>query len=121
MISNEKDAINLIDLIEKYILKINSPAYTLVITTCTQKRWIELGKHIHVFLEQNNRMNIILKNCLINMYGKCGYLEEAVKIFNNIEVSERNIITWTTMILTYGEHGKGREALMLYEEMQKKE
>jgi pentatricopeptide repeat protein len=52
-------------------------------------------------------------------YGKCGCPEEAFSIFNNIKLSERNIIILTTMILAFGENDKGKEALTLYEKMQK--
>jgi pentatricopeptide repeat protein len=115
----EKDVINLIDIIEKHDIRINIQFYTFALKTCVNKGWIKLGKQIHILVEQNGKMDLILKNCLINMYGKWGFLEEAIKIFNSIKVSERSIITWTTMILAYGEHRKGKEALILFEEMQR--
>jgi hypothetical protein len=46
------------------------------------------------------------------MYGKCGYLEEAINLFSNIKFSESDIVTWNTMISVYRENGKGREALI---------
>jgi pentatricopeptide repeat protein len=115
----EKDVKNLIDIIQKYRIKLDNPVYTFLLKTCTHKGWIELGKCIHNYIEQNRKLDLILKNCLINMYRKCGHLEEAIKIFNNIKISERDVIIRNTMILAYGEHGKGREAPILYEEMQK--
>jgi hypothetical protein len=66
-------------------------------------------------IEQKGNMDIILKNWLINMYGKCGYSEEAIKIF--IKESERNVIILTTVILAYGE---GKEASELFWEMKEK-
>jgi pentatricopeptide repeat protein len=87
---------------------------------CADKRWIELGKQIHNLIEQNEKIDLIFKNCLISMYGKCGYLDQALKIFNSIKVSERDIKTWTIMISAYGENGKGKEALKLFCELQEK-
>jgi pentatricopeptide repeat protein len=110
----EKYAIKLIDIVQKYDIRLDIRIYTFILKTCTEKGWIKLGKRIHKLIEQNGRMDLILKNCLINMYGKCGCLDEAVKIFNDIKLSERNAIIWTTMISAYGEHGKGSEALILY-------
>jgi pentatricopeptide repeat protein len=117
--SREKDVLKMMDIIQKYDIKLDIRFYTLTLKTCTDKGWIELGKRIHNLIEQNGNMDLILKNCLINMYGKYGYLDKAIEVFNNTKVCERSIITRTTMISAYGEHGKGKEASILYKEMQK--
>ena len=52
----------------------------------------------------------------MNMYSKCGSLENARSIFDGME--SKNIITWTTMIAAYGQHGNGKEALDLYHQME---
>jgi hypothetical protein len=48
------------------------------------------------------------------MYGKCGYLEEAIELFNSINIYDINTTTWSTMILAYGENGRGKEAPELF-------
>jgi pentatricopeptide repeat protein len=52
------------------------------------------------------------------MYGNFGCLNESYRIFNNIRISERDIITCTTMILAFGQHGKVEEAFRSFEQMQ---
>jgi pentatricopeptide repeat protein len=116
--SRESDVITLTDIIQKNDIMIDNRLYTFALKTCIDKGWTKLGKHIHTFIEQNGKMNLILKNCLINMYGKYGYLDETIKIFNSIKVSERNIIIGTTMISIYAEHGKRKEVPELLWEMQ---
>lgn len=116
-----KNAVELYDIIEQYRVNLDIRTYTAILSKCNTKAWLEFGKRIHNYLAKNNLMNIISKNCSIHMYSKCGCLEEAIKIFNSINVSERNVITWSAMILVHGQHGKGKEALNLYEEMQKKD
>jgi pentatricopeptide repeat protein len=110
----------LLSMERKLNIKPNEYHYNCLLTACADKGLLTLGKRIHdQIIKDNIVQNIILKNNLINMYGKCGRLEEAVKIFKNIKLSERDVTTWTTMISAYGEHGKGKEALALFEEMQK--
>ena len=40
------------------------------------------------------------------MYSKCGCLEDACKVFD--QVPERNTISWNAMLLGYAQHGHGR-------------
>jgi pentatricopeptide repeat protein len=116
------NAVDILFSMEKKLgLKPDRYHYSCLLTACADNRLLPLGEKIHKhIIESKQNEDVILKTNIINMYGKCGNLEEALRLFNDIKSSESNIITWTTMILAYGEHGKGREALALYEEMQKK-
>lgn len=113
-----RDLIEFMDILEKYQVTLHDSFYTLVLTYCVNEEWFELGKKIHDRLLRNGEINIILKNCLIIMYGKCGYLDESIKIFNSIEESEKHADTLTAMISIYGEHAKGEEALRLFSKIQ---
>lgn len=62
--------------------------------------------------------NAVLTGC-INMYGKCGNLQEAQSIFD--EMKERDIVVWNTLIKVYIRHGHGKEALELFARMKKEE
>ncbi|CAN4089650.1 unnamed protein product [Withania somnifera] len=54
-------------------------------------------------------------NALIDMYSKCGSLEEARKMFNS--TIQRDIACWNSMISTYAQHGEAKEALNIFEKM----
>ncbi len=100
-------------------IKPNEYHYNCMLTACADKELLALGKKIHKHIIDTKQLeSSVLKSNIINMYGKCGCLEEAMKIFNSIKVSERNIITWSTMISVYGQNGKGKEALELFEQIQ---
>ncbi|CAN1137160.1 Pentatricopeptide repeat-containing protein At3g63370, chloroplastic [Linum perenne] len=75
------------------------------------------GKEIHGFL---TRKIFLLKdslaNSLVDMYARCGNLENAYKVFDCIR--NKSLITWTTMINAYGMHGKGKEAVELFSSME---
>jgi pentatricopeptide repeat protein len=50
------------------------------------------------------------------VYAKCGNIDLAHQVFNNI--SEKNIVSWTSMIAGYGMHGFGEDALLVFNQMQ---
>ncbi|XP_020224236.1 pentatricopeptide repeat-containing protein At3g57430, chloroplastic [Cajanus cajan] len=54
-------------------------------------------------------------NALIDVYSKCGCLNDSEKVFRTMRCM--NLVTWTTMISCYGAHGKGEESLLLFRKM----
>ncbi|MBA0662492.1 hypothetical protein Goklo_006600 [Gossypium klotzschianum] len=48
-------------------------------------------------------------NSLINMYAKCGSIDDAERAFSSIP--ERGIVSWSAMIGGLAQHGHGKEAL----------
>ncbi|KAI3517124.1 hypothetical protein L1887_16332 [Cichorium endivia] len=61
--------------------------------------------------------NTLTSNMLINMYSKCGFLEYARRVFD--EMPERSLVSWNTMIGSYTQNGNEREALNLFVQMQR--
>ncbi|KAH7297198.1 hypothetical protein KP509_26G058400 [Ceratopteris richardii] len=60
--------------------------------------------------------NVILGSSLIDMFLRCGFLLKARQVFDNLLVQD--VVTWTSLIKGYVEHGHGEHALLLYEQMQ---
>ncbi|XP_027344235.1 pentatricopeptide repeat-containing protein At1g77170, mitochondrial [Abrus precatorius] len=60
-------------------------------------------------------VDILMLNSLIDMYGKCGRMDLAYKVFVTME--ERNISSWTSMIVGYAMHGHVEEALEFFGRM----
>ncbi|KAL4199434.1 hypothetical protein AMTRI_Chr03g144960 [Amborella trichopoda] len=78
--------------------------------------WLFYLHHIHDYITQNGfEQNAFICTALIDMYNKCGKLEEAIQIFK--DVRERSIVCWNAMIGAYGLHGYGGKALSLFSEM----
>ncbi|XP_042497930.1 pentatricopeptide repeat-containing protein At3g05340-like [Macadamia integrifolia] len=78
---------------------------------------LALGQQIHsLVIKKNFEVNAFVSNGLINMYSKCGNLEESVKVFH--QMVHRNSVSWNSMIVALARHGHGFEALKLYEKMQ---
>jgi pentatricopeptide repeat protein len=63
-------------------------------------------------------LDTIFYSTLISSYGKCGSLQHAIDVFEEMKNIEKNVITWNAMIAVYGQHGCGYEALKLFHKMQ---
>ena len=60
----------------------------------------------------------ILANAIMSMYSKCGSLINARRMFDKMD-ELKTVVSWSTIIATYGQHGEGKEALYLYDQMQR--
>ncbi|XAR50027.1 hypothetical protein NMG60_11004239 [Bertholletia excelsa] len=91
---------------------------TLVVTlaACSALGELGFGKWVHS-IGSNTALvhNISVCNSLIDMYAKCGALEEAHNIFD--KMPKRNIVTWNVMILGLAVHGYAEKALVIFSEM----
>ncbi|KAH7434379.1 hypothetical protein KP509_06G014700 [Ceratopteris richardii] len=60
--------------------------------------------------------NIILGNALVDMYAKCGLLQDAHKTLKGLRV--KDIVSWNALIAGYAEHGPAQEVLACLEQME---
>jgi pentatricopeptide repeat protein len=58
-----------------------------------------------------------LGSALLDMYSKCGRIEDARRVFDLMP--ENNVFSWTSMIDGYGKNGYPGEALELFSKMKK--
>jgi pentatricopeptide repeat protein len=95
--------------------------YSTLIAACTTLENVTKGIQIHDQLRENKiPLSIQLATALINMYAKNGLLDEACKIFEEINsTNQRDALLWSTMIYAYAAHGKAELALKLYNEMER--
>lgn len=56
---------------------------------------------------------------LIQMYGGCGRIEMACKVFEEVSHRDRDLSCYNSMISAFASHGMGKEALYLFDDMQK--
>ncbi|KAK9062015.1 hypothetical protein SSX86_019199 [Deinandra increscens subsp. villosa] len=61
--------------------------------------------------------NIVIGSALINMYSKCGCIEEARNVFDKMK--NKNVYSYSSLILGLAMHGCANEAINLFENMLK--
>ncbi|OEL33801.1 Pentatricopeptide repeat-containing protein [Dichanthelium oligosanthes] len=78
---------------------------------------IKQGKQVHCrAIKTGHTSETEVSNALISLYGKCGSIEDAKMEFS--EMSERNEVSWNTIITSCSQHGRGLEALDLFDLME---
>ena len=77
---------------------------------------LEQGRQIHAnALKLNCSGDPFVGTSLVDMYAKCGSIDDAFSLFKRIEM--RNIAAWNAMLVGLAQHGEGKEALQLFEQM----
>lgn len=88
-----------------------------VLTACGRLGALDLGEWINEYIDANGlKGNSKLVTALIDMYAKCGRIETARNLFD--EMLERDVIAWSAMISGYSQSNRCRDALALFHEMQ---
>lgn len=63
--------------------------------------------------------DVVAGNSLVNMYAKCGSVEDARKVFDAL--GKRDVVTWTALIAGYVQQGLCQEALRIYSTMRQED
>lgn len=102
-------------LIEERVLP-NDATLATVLSACARLGALDLGKWVHVYAESNGyKGNVYIGNALIDMYAKCGIIENAMDVFKSMD--KKDLISWNTIISGLAMHGRGADALSLFGEM----
>lgn len=87
-----------------------------ILSVCSAMMALEQGEQIHAqTIKTGFLSDVVVNSALVNMYSKCGCIEDATKAF--VEMSTRTLVTWTSMISGYSQHGRPQEAIQLFEDM----
>ncbi|KAL7235172.1 hypothetical protein ACSBR1_018628 [Camellia fascicularis] len=112
----EEEAIHIFAKMVKMAIKIDADVVSAVLGVFGVDTSLALGKEIHTLvIKKGFGSNLFISNGLINMYSKCGDLEDSIKIFK--QMPQRNSISWNSMIAAFARHGNGSKCLQLYEDM----
>ncbi|KAK9091446.1 hypothetical protein Sjap_024623 [Stephania japonica] len=91
--------------------------FTSLLTLCADQRNKDLGKQIHAHLIRIfGATNIILETELVHMYAKCGCLNDAQSVFD--QMVERNSYSWNSLIEGYEQNNQAERAIELFKCMQ---
>ncbi|RYR69445.1 hypothetical protein Ahy_A03g015999 [Arachis hypogaea] len=87
------------------------------LSACSQLGAVRQGEIVHRYIvDEKLDMNGIVCNALIDMYGKCGFVDKAYLVFNKMSC-KKTLITWNTMIMAFAMNGDGYKALDLLDQM----
>ncbi|XP_041008754.1 pentatricopeptide repeat-containing protein At4g39952, mitochondrial [Juglans microcarpa x Juglans regia] len=93
----------------------DSNSFVSVVSSCSNTGATYLGLSLHCYIIKCSLdENRLVTNSLIDMYGRSGNLNIAWKIFCR---TQRDIITWNTLISSYAHSGHYAEAVALFDKM----
>lgn len=86
------------------------------LSACGHSGMLQLGKWIHGYACRNGLVpDSFISNALVDMYGKCGSLKEARRVFD--VTLQKELTSWNSMINCYALHGESMNAISVFEEM----
>ncbi|KAI8017398.1 Pentatricopeptide repeat-containing protein [Camellia lanceoleosa] len=93
-----------------------------VISACAQLGVIKYASWVQDVAEKSGfgpTNNVVIGSALIDMFSKCGSVEDAYKVFDRMTV--RNVFSYSSMIVGFAMHGCANAAIQLFHEMVKTE
>lgn len=95
----------------------NGVTVVSVLQACGQSRDLILGMEVHRFVNENQvEMDIALCNAIIGFYAKCGSLDYAREVFE--EMREKDEVSYGSLISGYMVHGFVNNAMDLFQKME---
>eukprot|EP01018_Ginkgo_biloba_P024429 Gb_13303 [translate_table: standard] len=111
------EALSIFNKMQLADLKLNSVTVVAALLACAHSGAVQQGKLIHSYIMRSGfESNVFVGNALIDMYAKCGNIENARHVFD--EMSRRDVVSWTAMISGYVQNGHDNEALAHFHRMQ---
>ncbi|XP_065879827.1 putative pentatricopeptide repeat-containing protein At1g68930 [Euphorbia lathyris] len=99
-------------------LSMDQYTFGSVLTACAGQTAVEEGKQIHAFIIRSNyKDNVFVGSALVDMYSKCKNVQYAEAVFKRM--THRNVVSWTAMLVGYGQNGLSEEAVRIYCDMQR--
>ncbi|CAN6472423.1 unnamed protein product [Victoria cruziana] len=112
--SNE--ALLLFQRMQQALVPPNQFTYSSVLHACSGMASLGLGKQVHCHIQKTGYdSSVFASNALMDVYVKCGQMEDALRIFGNLH--HRNDVSWNTVIVGYAQLGHSEEALKFFRKM----
>ncbi|KAG9452668.1 hypothetical protein H6P81_005572 [Aristolochia fimbriata] len=90
--------------------------FPVILKACTGLNALEFGKQLHALLIKGHFVtNIYVGNALIDMYGKCGCMDDARRVLETMP--EKDTVSWNSVITGFAANGMVYEALKCLDTM----
>ncbi|XP_061357673.1 pentatricopeptide repeat-containing protein At5g27110 [Gastrolobium bilobum] len=94
----------------------DSVTITTAISSCARLLDLDRGREIHNELTSSGfLLDSFISSALVDMYGKCGHLEMAIEVFE--QIPKKTVVAWNSMITGYGLKGDSISCIQLFKRM----
>uniref|UniRef100_A0A251UU40 Putative tetratricopeptide-like helical domain, DYW domain protein n=1 Tax=Helianthus annuus TaxID=4232 RepID=A0A251UU40_HELAN len=113
---NGVEALGMLLRLQRSGLKPDLFTLSSILTVCSNLVALEQGEQVHAqAIKTGFLSDVVVGTALVNMYNKCGSIKKASKAF--VEMPSRTLISWTSMITAFAQHGLSQHALDLFNDM----
>ncbi|KAG7576112.1 Pentatricopeptide repeat [Arabidopsis thaliana x Arabidopsis arenosa] len=115
LIENElhEDGLRLFSLMRRGLVHPNSVTYLSALAACSGSQRIVEGQQIHALLWKFGiESELCIESALMDMYSKCGSIEDAWKIFESTE--EVDEVSMTVILVGLAQNGLEEEAIQFF-------
>ncbi|XP_072966348.1 pentatricopeptide repeat-containing protein At1g08070, chloroplastic-like isoform X1 [Typha angustifolia] len=110
------EALRLFEMMRTENAQPNAITVVTVLSICAKMGNLETGLEVRKLIGDSNlRADLFVCTALLEMYVKCGAVDEARSEFDQME--QRDVVAWSAMIAGYAQNGRSEEALNLFERM----
>ncbi|XP_038681433.1 pentatricopeptide repeat-containing protein At2g46050, mitochondrial isoform X2 [Tripterygium wilfordii] len=90
--------------------------FSSLLSSCSTLEGDEMGRQVHcLVVELSCDTDVLVASTLIDVYAKNNNIHDARKVFDGM--ASKNVVSWTTMIVGYGQQGDQEEAMRLFGEI----
>ncbi|XP_023736548.1 pentatricopeptide repeat-containing protein At5g08305 [Lactuca sativa] len=98
----------------------NEVTMVSVLGACAHLGALDQGIMMHHYIiNKKIALTLVLRTSLVDMYAKCGAIEEALSVFHGAIMKQTDVLIWNAMIGGLATHGFVHESLDMFKEMQK--
>jgi pentatricopeptide repeat protein len=91
--------------------------FVTVLRACALLSSLQDGKEIHSLIFHTGfDLDELTSSALVDMYAKCGDVENAAKVFEELAI-KKDTISWNSMIVGFAKNGYAERALKVFDEM----
>uniref|UniRef100_A0ACD5T828 Uncharacterized protein n=1 Tax=Avena sativa TaxID=4498 RepID=A0ACD5T828_AVESA len=107
------------EMLEQQGVRPDDATFVAVLGACARLGALDAGMWVHAHYARRTGRNAaadgVVGNALLDMYAKCGAVEQAAEVFD--AMARRDVYTYTSMISGLAAHGRGEDALALFANM----
>ncbi|KAG4166160.1 hypothetical protein ERO13_A13G113866v2 [Gossypium hirsutum] len=113
---NFEEACNYLWVMKRAGITPDEASYSTALHASAHLAALDQGTLIHnQTIKSGFSTNSCIATSLITMYAKCGSLDDACRVFE--EIDNPNVVCWTALIAACQQHGNGNHVIKLFEKM----
>lgn len=110
-----KEILEFYKCMRKCVKEHDNVVFSIVLKACSELQDIDEGRKVHCQVVKAGSPDGFVLTGLVDMYAKCGEIEFSREVFD--ETVDRNVVSWTSMIVGYVQNDCAQEGLILFNQM----